>query len=174
MGVCALFIACNSSSNNTAVSDTSSLLTDSTKVIVASDSTVTASENTVETTPEANVEEAKPNVAATVKPAVKTIQPDVKVKASENTDNTDIKKGELLISKSDCFACHKVQDKLLGPAYKDVAAKYEATESNIKMLAKKVISGGSGVWGAIPMTPHPQVKEEDAIAMVKYIMLLKK
>jgi cytochrome c len=42
------------------------------------------------------------------------------------------------------------------------------------MLAGKVISGGSGVWGAIPMTPHPQVKEEDAIAMIKYIMLLKK
>lgn len=79
-----------------------------------------------------------------------------------------------LIAGSDCLTCHKTSEKLIGPAYKDVAAKYEATESNIKMLAGKVISGGSGVWGAIPMTPHPQVKEEDAIAMVKYIMLLKK
>ncbi len=173
LGVCALFIACNSSSNNTAVSDTSSLLTDSTKVIVASDSTVTASENTVETTPEANVEEAKPNVAAAVKPAVKTIQPDVKVKASENTDNTDIKKGELLISKSDCFACHKVQDKLLGPAYKDVAKKYENTKANVDYLVNKVKTGGSGVWGAVPMSPHPALSDDDARAMIAYVLSLK-
>jgi cytochrome c len=90
------------------------------------------------------------------------------------SENPDYQKGLALIAGSDCLTCHKTSEKLIGPAYKDVAAKYEATESNIKMLAGKVISGGSGVWGAIPMTPHPQVKEEDAIAMVKYIMLLKK
>jgi len=90
------------------------------------------------------------------------------------SENPDYKKGLALVAGSDCLTCHKTSEKLIGPAYKDVAAKYEATESNIKMLAGKVISGGSGVWGAIPMTPHPQVKEEDAEAMVKYIMLLKK
>ena len=90
------------------------------------------------------------------------------------SENPDYQKGLALIAGSDCLTCHKTSEKLIGPAYKDVAAKYEATESNIKMLAGKVISGGSGVWGAIPMTPHPQVKEEDAVAMVKYIMLLKK
>jgi len=90
------------------------------------------------------------------------------------SENPDYQKGLALIAGSDCLTCHKTSEKLIGPAYKDVAAKYEATESNIKMLAGKVISGGSGVWGAIPMTPHPQLKEEDAIAMVKYIMLLKK
>lgn len=90
------------------------------------------------------------------------------------SENPDYQKGLALIAGSDCLTCHKTSEKLIGPAYKDVAAKYEATESNIKMLAGKVINGGSGVWGAIPMTPHPQVKEEDAIAMVKYIMLLKK
>ena len=90
------------------------------------------------------------------------------------SENPDYQKGLALIAGSDCLTCHKTSEKLIGPAYKDVSAKYEATESNIKMLAGKVISGGSGVWGAIPMTPHPQVKEEDAIAMVKYIMLLKK
>ncbi|MGI9138089.1 MAG: c-type cytochrome [Sediminibacterium sp.] len=90
------------------------------------------------------------------------------------SENPDYKKGLALIAGSDCLTCHKTSEKLIGPAYKDVAAKYEATESNIKMLAAKVISGGSGVWGAIPMTPHPQIKQEDAEAMVKYIMLLKK
>lgn len=90
------------------------------------------------------------------------------------SENPDYQKGLALVAGSDCLTCHKTSEKLIGPAYKDVAAKYEATESNIKMLAGKVISGGSGVWGAIPMTPHPQVKAADAEAMVKYILLLKK
>jgi cytochrome c len=90
------------------------------------------------------------------------------------SENPDYQKGLALIAGSDCLTCHKTSEKLIGPAYKDVAAKYEATESNIKMLASKVIKGGTGVWGAIPMTPHPQIKEEDAEAMVKYVLLLKK
>jgi|APGre2960657373_1045057.scaffolds.fasta_scaffold97137_2 cytochrome c len=174
LGVFALFIACNSSSNNVAVSDTSSsLATDSTKVIVAADSTLSASENTVEATPEANAEEVKPSAAAAVKPVAKTIQPDVKVKAPQNNDHADIKKGELLISKSDCFACHKVQDKLLGPAYKDVANKYENTKANVDYLVNKVKTGGSGVWGAVPMSPHPALSDDDARSMISYILSLK-
>jgi len=174
LGVFALFSACNSSSNNVAVSDTSSsLATDSTKVIVAADSTLSASENTVEATPEANAEEVKPSAAAAVKPVAKTIQPDVKVKAPQNNDHADIKKGELLISKSDCFACHKVQDKLLGPAYKDVANKYENTKANVDYLVNKVKTGGSGVWGAVPMSPHPALSDDDARSMISYILSLK-
>ena len=68
----------------------------------------------------------------------------------------------------------KTSEKNIGPAYKDVAAKYENTEENVKMLAEKVIKGGSGVWGAVPMTPHPQISQEDAEAMIKYVLLLKK
>ena len=174
LGVCALFIACNSSSNNAALSDTSSsLTTDSTKVIVAADSTISASENTVETSPEANTQEVKLSGAAAVKPEVKTIQPGVKAKATENTDNADIKKGELLISKSDCFACHKVQDKLLGPSYKDVANKYDNTKATIDYLVNKVKTGGSGVWGAVPMSPHPALSDDDARAMISYVLSLK-
>ena len=90
------------------------------------------------------------------------------------SENPDYQKGLALIAGSDCLTCHKTSEKLIGPAYNDVAEKYEATESNIKMLASKVIKGGTGVWGAIPMTPHPQIKEEDAEAMVKYVLLLKK
>lgn len=174
LGICALFIACNSSSNNAAVSDTSSLLaTDTTKVIVAADSTNLASENTVETTPESNTEDVNPSAVASVKPVAKTIQPDVKVKASENTENADIKKGELLISKSDCFACHKIQDKLVGPSYKDVANKYENTKANLDYLVNKVKTGGSGVWGAVPMSPHPALADDDARAMITYVLSLK-
>jgi cytochrome c len=72
------------------------------------------------------------------------------------------------------LTCHKVSEKNIGPAYKDVAAKYENTEENVKMLAGKIIKGGQGVWGAIPMTPHSSLSEADAEQMVKYILLLKK
>ena len=88
--------------------------------------------------------------------------------------NPDYQKGLALVAGSDCLTCHKTSEKNIGPAYKDVAAKYENNDENIKMLAAKIIKGGSGVWGAIPMTPHPQIKQEDAEAMVKYILLLKK
>ncbi|MFM1929305.1 MAG: hypothetical protein RL387_633 [Bacteroidota bacterium] len=88
--------------------------------------------------------------------------------------NPDYTKGLALVAGSDCLTCHKTSEKNIGPAYKDVAAKYENTEENVKMLAEKVIKGGSGVWGAVPMTPHPQISQEDAEAMIKYIFLLKK
>jgi cytochrome c len=81
--------------------------------------------------------------------------------------------GKELIAKSDCLGCHKEQEKLVGPAYVDVAKKYAATADNVTLLAGKVIAGGSGVWGQIPMTPHPQIAEADAETMVKYILSLK-
>lgn len=90
------------------------------------------------------------------------------------SSNPDYQKGLELVGKSDCLTCHKVSDKNIGPAYKDVAAKYENTEENVKMLAGKIIKGGQGVWGAIPMTPHTSLSEADAEQMVKYILLLKK
>lgn len=82
-------------------------------------------------------------------------------------------KGAELISKSDCLTCHKVDMKVVGPSYKEVAAKYEATDANIEMLASKVIAGGSGHWGEVPMQAHPNVSKEDATEMVKYILSLK-
>ncbi len=90
------------------------------------------------------------------------------------SSNPDYQKGLELIGKSDCLTCHKVSEKNIGPAYKDVAAKYENTDENVKMLAGKIIKGGQGVWGAIPMTPHTSLSEADAEQMVKYILLLKK
>lgn len=94
--------------------------------------------------------------------------------ASDLSTNPDYTKGLALVAGSDCLTCHKTSEKNIGPAYKDVAAKYENNEENVKMLAEKIIKGGSGVWGAVPMTPHAQVNQADAEAMVKYILLLKK
>jgi cytochrome c len=93
---------------------------------------------------------------------------------SSPSANPDYQKGLELVGKNDCLTCHKINEKNIGPAYKDVAAKYENNDDNVKMLAEKIIKGGSGNWGAIPMTPHPALKQEDAEAMVKYVLLLKK
>lgn len=82
-------------------------------------------------------------------------------------------KGAQLLASSDCLGCHKEQEKLVGPAYKDVAAKYPATEENIDKLANKVITGGSGVWGSVPMSAHPNLALNDAKEMVKYILSIK-
>ena len=83
------------------------------------------------------------------------------------------KDGKALIAASDCLACHKEKEKQVGPAYADVAKKYENNEKNVKMLAEKIIAGGQGNWGEIPMAAHPNVSQEDAEAMVKYILSIK-
>ena len=83
-------------------------------------------------------------------------------------------KGLEKVKGSDCTGCHQVDSKLIGPAYADVAAKYENTEANVTMLAQKVIAGGVGVWGEIPMAAHPNLTEEDATDMVRYVLLLRK
>jgi cytochrome c len=93
--------------------------------------------------------------------------------ATDNSANPDYQKGLELIAKSDCLTCHKVSEKLTGPAYKEVAAKYENTDANVTLLAEKVVKGGQGVWGPIPMTPHAALSEADAKQMVKYILLLR-
>ncbi|WP_295718108.1 c-type cytochrome [Mucilaginibacter sp.] len=82
--------------------------------------------------------------------------------------------GEKLLAANDCGTCHKVDTKVIGPAFQDIAKKYEASEANIDMLAKKVITGGSGNWGTMAMTPHAALAESDAKELVKYILSLKK
>lgn len=87
--------------------------------------------------------------------------------------DADADKGLNLIAQSDCLTCHKVEEKVVGPAYRDVAKKYENTPANVDSLAGKIIHGGAGNWGQVPMTPHPQLSKEDAQTMVKYILSLK-
>lgn len=95
--------------------------------------------------------------------------------ANTASDNPDYQKGLALVGKNDCLTCHKIDETFTGPSYRDVAAKYaSAPDTIVAHLAHKVREGGSGVWGSVFMTPHPGVTQEDAEAMVKYILLLKK
>lgn len=88
------------------------------------------------------------------------------------SENPDYQKGLALVSSSDCFTCHKVSEKMTGPAYVDVAKRYAGQPGIEDSLANKVIHGGSGNWGQVPMTPHPNLSHDSAVAMVKYILLL--
>jgi cytochrome c len=82
-------------------------------------------------------------------------------------------KGSELIGKSDCLTCHKVKEKLVGPAYTAVAEKYPANQESINYLSDKIIKGGKGVWGEVAMTPHPAISKADAAAMARYVLSLK-
>jgi cytochrome c len=82
-------------------------------------------------------------------------------------------KGAQLIAGSDCGSCHKQNEKVVGPSYADIAKKYPATAANIAMLGNKIITGGKGNWGEIPMTPHPALALADTKEMAKYILSLK-
>ncbi len=78
-----------------------------------------------------------------------------------------------LAQKSGCLACHSVDNKILGPAYKDVAAKYKGHPEMEAKLVEKVKKGGSGVWGPIPMPANsPQVKDEDIKTIVHWVLTL--
>jgi len=81
---------------------------------------------------------------------------------------------EKLAQSKNCLACHQLDKKLVGPAYKDVAAKYKDDKDAEARLVKKVMAGGTGVWGQIPMPPNPQVSEAEAKTLVKWILAMKK
>jgi len=78
-----------------------------------------------------------------------------------------------LTRKYNCVACHAETSKKVGPAYRDIAKKYAGQPDAAEQLAKKIRSGGAGVWGQMPMPPHPQVPESDARAMATYVLGLK-
>lgn len=83
--------------------------------------------------------------------------------------------GAQLIAKSDCSTCHKEQEKLIGPAFADVAEKYKSGgDAIVDTLANKILKGGSGNWGTVPMAGHPAIALDDAKTIVKYILTIKK
>lgn len=95
------------------------------------------------------------------------------------SSNPDYTKGLELIAKNDCLTCHRTAGKVVGPAYEEVAAKYAgADDKKIEELANTIIKGvkvADSKWGSTQdMTPHPSLSLDDAKAMVKYILLLKK
>ena len=78
-----------------------------------------------------------------------------------------------LATSKNCMACHATDKKLVGPAYKDVAAKYASDGEAVAKLSVKIIKGGVGNWGQIPMPANPQVTQADAETLAKWIMSTK-
>jgi cytochrome c len=77
---------------------------------------------------------------------------------------------QALATSKNCMACHAIDKKLVGPAYKDVAAKYAGDKSAADKLAAKVMKGGVGTWGQIPMPANPQVSEAEAKKLVAWVL----
>lgn len=83
----------------------------------------------------------------------------------------DAKAGDAVIKKSDCMLCHSVDKAIIGPAFKDVAAKYKgADKSTVAKLAAKVKAGGGGVWGTNQMTPHPALSDTELTDAVLWVL----
>ena len=80
---------------------------------------------------------------------------------------------EDLAKKNNCMVCHNIDKKLVGPAYKDVAAKYAGQKDAVDKLTQKVLKGGAGVWGPVPMPANAQVTEADAKKIVQWVLGLK-
>ncbi|MFM7431649.1 MAG: c-type cytochrome [Flammeovirgaceae bacterium] len=83
-----------------------------------------------------------------------------------------ITQGESLVKASDCKTCHHTVNKIIGPSHTDVAKKYEFSKANVELLAGKIIKGGSGVWGEIPMAAHADITQADAEKMARYVLSL--
>lgn len=93
--------------------------------------------------------------------------------SSEPATKVDlIAQGESLVKASDCKTCHHATNKIIGPSHTDVAKKYEFTEANVKYLAEKIVKGGSGVWGEVPMAAHADISQVDAEKMARYVLSL--
>ena len=75
-----------------------------------------------------------------------------------------------LAKQKNCLACHATDKKLVGPSYKDVAAKYKGDKDAVAKLSKKIREGGVGVWGQVPMPANPQVNEQEAQSLAKWVL----
>ena len=84
--------------------------------------------------------------------------------------STTIYASEDLVKKYGCVACHNVEKKIVGPAFKDISAKYKSKNDNVAYLAGKIRNGAQGVWGQIPMQSQKQVREDEAAEIAKWIL----
>jgi cytochrome c len=92
---------------------------------------------------------------------------------SGNAGAADAKAAEALAQKSGCLACHSTDKKILGPSYRDVAAKYKGDKTAEAKLNEKMLKGGSGVWGSMPMPAMAsQVKEDDLKTIISWVLSL--
>ena len=93
--------------------------------------------------------------------------------ADDLSSNPIYQKAITIIANSDCRTCHLVDEKNIGPAWREVANKYAGMDTAVQYLAQKIIDGGSGVWGQVPMAPHSSMSREDAETLAQYVLLLK-
>ncbi|MFN4003693.1 MAG: c-type cytochrome [Hylemonella sp.] len=90
--------------------------------------------------------------------------------AAAATLSTPVLADQALATSKNCMACHAVDKKLVGPSYKDIAKKYAGDKAAADKLAEKIIKGGSGVWGPVPMPANPQVNAEESKKLVAWIL----
>ena len=98
--------------------------------------------------------------------------PETSSTPAESGGGDAIAQGEALVKASDCKTCHHATNKIIGPSHTDVAKKYEFTQANVTLLAGKIIKGGSGVWGDVPMSAHADLSQADAEKMARYVLSL--
>ena len=124
-----------------------------------------------ESTPPAAQKDAAPASAPVTPappPAAETSAP-----APASSPRIDAKGALELAKASGCTACHAIDNTIVGPAYKDVAAKYRGEPRAARMLIEKVRKGGQGVWGSVAMPPQPQVSESDLTTLVEWILSMR-
>ena len=111
-------------------------------------------------------DEVKPAAGATAAGAAA-------VAAAPASPAVDAVAAQTLATKHACMACHKVDAKLIGPGFKEIAAKYKGDKTAEAKLIDKVKKGGAGVWGSVPMPPHPQVPDAEVKTVVQWVLSLK-
>ena len=90
----------------------------------------------------------------------------------EEVAKETIERGKVMISYSDCYSCHREDRKAIGPSFKDIDLRYPRQQVFIRILAQRIIHGGSGAWGYATISSHPKLNSSDAEAMVTYILSL--
>lgn len=91
---------------------------------------------------------------------------------NEPVDTLLAQKGKVFIAYSDCYQCHREENRAKGPSFSDIAKRYPFQKAFIELLSRKIILGGSGTWGYPVMSAHPRLSEAEAQSMVTYILSL--
>jgi cytochrome c len=170
LALCALFIACSNSSQKdreTAGPDPNTDTMSTARTTVPTPVTADTTGNAASAPATINT---PPATAGDTRPGEVVPKPN----PDQSGGNADaVKRGEALYASMDCKACHQPKVKVVGPSYEEVAKKYSNTPANVSYLVNKIIKGGAGVWGAVPMSPHPTLSQDDAKALVQYVLSVK-
>jgi cytochrome c len=102
----------------------------------------------------------------------KTSATDSVINSAGNIADSAYREGARLIAANDCFTCHRIEEKTIGPSYREIAAKYHFNQGNVENLSHSVIHGSKGIFGDKEMVPHANLEISDARKMVQYILSL--